>query len=205
MLTETEIDSLLENEEIRKEVYGLKKSFLKEEAPYMEISDEDFLGLVLLTPSIKLSLADGTISLFEEIRLRRKARMFCKGNFMFFRKDPISVAMPFLIKNYDKWESAFMVVLKNVLGKSLRQNAMFKSMLETSAVSSQDLTKDLLQAPALLSGALASIFVDRDKELLASKNISQDQFLAIREIGEALELDRLPLFEKFINTYSVKA
>ena len=42
----------------------------------MEISDEDFLGLLILAPSIKVSLADGNISFFEEVRLKRKARRF---------------------------------------------------------------------------------------------------------------------------------
>ena len=84
MLTETEINSILQNPELKDEVYELKKRFLKEEAPYMEISDEDFLGLLILAPSIKISLADGSISFFEERRLKRKARMFCSGKFQFF-------------------------------------------------------------------------------------------------------------------------
>jgi len=98
MLTETEINSILQNPELKEEVYELKKKFIKEEAPYLEICNEDFLGLLILAPSIKLSLADGNISFFEEARLKRKARRFCKGKFRFFSKDPISVAMPFLIK-----------------------------------------------------------------------------------------------------------
>lgn len=204
MLTETEIDSILQNQELKQEVYELKKRFLKEQAPYMEISDEDFLGLVILAPSIKLSLADGTVSFFEEVRLKRKARMFCKGKFRFFSKDPISVAMPFLIKNFSKWEKDFFDVLKDVLNKTLRQNKMFVHMLRTADVSSQDLTKDLLNAPNLLSGAMASIFVNRDEELIKSKNISKSQYEAIKEIGHLLELDQLPMFDKFVDTYSVK-
>ncbi len=204
MLTETEINSILQNPELKEEVYELKKRFLKEEAPYMEISDEDFLGLLILAPSIKISLADGSISFFEERRLKRKARMFCSGKFQFFSKDPISVAMPFLIKNFEKWESDIFEVLKDVLTKTLRQNKMFTQMLQTADVSSQDLTRDLLNAPNLLSGAMASIFVNRDEELIKSKNISEKQYQAIKEIGQYLEFDQLPLFGKFVDTYSVK-
>ncbi len=204
MLTETEIDSILQNQELKEEVYELKKRFIKEEAPYLEISDEDFLGLLILSPSIKISLADGTISFFEEQRLKRKARMFCKGKFQFFKKDPISIAMPFLVKNFRKWEKEFLDVLKDVLVITLRQNKMFTHMLTTADVSSQDLTKDLLNAPNLLSGAMASMFVNRDEELIKSKNISKNQYNAIKEIGHALELDKLPMFGKFVDTYSVK-
>ena len=48
--------------------------FLKTEAPYLEISDEDFFSLVVMAPTIGIAMADGKITLFEEMALNKKAR-----------------------------------------------------------------------------------------------------------------------------------
>ncbi|MEQ8358167.1 MAG: hypothetical protein RH860_01675 [Cytophagales bacterium] len=203
MLTELEIESIIEDDTLREKVYKLKKRFLQKEAPFMEISDQDFLGLIFMMPSLKIALADGKISFFEERRLQRKARSYSKGKF-WLKKDPVSSAMMFLIKKYDLWEEEFFEVLKSILKITFQHNTLFRNMLETGDVSSQDLKKDLLNAPVLFTRMLTSFFMNHDDELIQSKNISRLQFETIVDIGNKLELNSLPLFKKFIATYSVK-
>lgn len=203
MLSELEIEAIIKDEELRNNVYQLKKEFLKSEAPYMEISDEDFLGLIFLTPSIKIALADGSVSFFEERQLQRKARSVSKGRF-WLKKDPVTVAMNFLIKNYIKWEDRFFDVLKDILARTFQQNELLRAMLRTGDVSSQSLHKDLINTPALFTRMFASFFVNKDEELIKSKNISELQFRAIEETGIKLGFQDLPLYQKFMATYTIK-
>lgn len=204
MLTELEIEAIIADENLRAEVYELKKRFLMEEAPYMEISDQDFLGLILLAPSLKIALADGSVSFFEEKRLNKKARSYSKGKY-WLKKDPVTTAMNFLLKKFDKWEEEFFSVLKNILKITFNKNDLLRNMLETGDVSSQSFKKDILNAPNLFKRMMVSFFVDKDEELIKSKNISQLQFETIKDIGTKLEFDNLPLFQRFIKTYNVKA
>ena len=69
MFTEYEIETMVEIPEILEAALELKKDFLKTEAPYLEINDHDFYSLIMMAPTIGIALADGTISLFEEIAL----------------------------------------------------------------------------------------------------------------------------------------
>lgn len=203
MLTELEIESIIEDETLRVKVYELKKRFLKEEAPYMEIGDADFLGLIFMMPSLKIALADGKITFFEEISLQKKARAYSKGKF-WLKKDPVSSAMTFLIKSYEKWEDEFFEMLKVILNVTFQHNTLIRNMLHTGDVSSQDFKTDLLTSPLLFKRMLTSFFMNNDKELIKSKNISKLQFDTIADIGNRLDLNNLPLFKKFISTYSIK-
>ena len=65
MFTENEVAIMLENKSIENSVVELKKDFIGQEAQYMELSDHDFLSLVLLTPSVGIALANNSVSLFE--------------------------------------------------------------------------------------------------------------------------------------------
>ncbi|MGB3465403.1 MAG: hypothetical protein WBA74_09035, partial [Cyclobacteriaceae bacterium] len=88
MFTEYEIETMVERESILSAVNELKIDFLKTEAPYLEISDHDFLSLVMMTPTVGIALANGSVSLFEELALNRKARKLSKGGY-FIKKDPV--------------------------------------------------------------------------------------------------------------------
>ena len=74
MFTEYEIETMMEYPEVQSATLELKKEFLKAEAPYLEIGDEDFFSLIVMTPTIGIAMADGNISFFEEMALNKKAR-----------------------------------------------------------------------------------------------------------------------------------
>ena len=51
MFTENEIGALILDPAIKESTEKLKQEFIEQEAPFLEISDHDFLSLVLITPS----------------------------------------------------------------------------------------------------------------------------------------------------------
>ena len=119
MFTEYEIETMMEYPEVQSAALELKKEFLKAEAPYLEISDEDFFSLIVMTPTIGIAMADGSISLWEEMALNKKARKLSKGGY-FMKKDPVVYAMKYLIKNYDNWSDRFFEVLKTTIRTSCK-------------------------------------------------------------------------------------
>ena len=97
MFTEYEIETMLHIKEVQEANAILRKDFLKNEAPYLEITDHDFFSLVMMTPTLGIAMADGNVSLFEELALNKKARKLSKGGY-FMKKDPVVYAMKFLLK-----------------------------------------------------------------------------------------------------------
>ena len=113
MFTEAEIAVIIENQEIEKVVESLKTHFIQKEAPYFEISNHDFLSLILLSPVVGKAMANNNISFREEMSLQKKARKLSKGGF-FLSKDPVADAMKYLIKKFDQWEDEFYSSIKSV-------------------------------------------------------------------------------------------
>ena len=88
MLTTNEISIILEDTEVLESVQKLKKDFRNKEAPYLDISDHDFLSLIIMMPSISITLSTGSISLLEEMALNKKARIISQGGH-YLKKDPV--------------------------------------------------------------------------------------------------------------------
>lgn len=82
MFTEYEIASMIEIPDIHEATMALKKDFIRNEAPYLEISDHDFFSLVMMAPTVGIALANGSVSLFEELALNKKARKLSKGGYL---------------------------------------------------------------------------------------------------------------------------
>lgn len=118
MLTEDHVAELITHETIQQDVQKLKAAYKEKEANLLEISDEDFLSLILLTPAVGVALANDNISFFEELSLNKRARALSKGKY-FLEKDPVAYAMQFLQKSYDHWESDFLAVIRKCLDAGL--------------------------------------------------------------------------------------
>ena len=69
MFTENEISALISIPDIKQATEKLKNDFIEKEAPFMEISNHDFLSVILLTPSVGIALANNSVSLMEEMSL----------------------------------------------------------------------------------------------------------------------------------------
>src|SRR5690606_23114387 len=126
MFSENEIATMIEIPEVLDSVTAIRKAFIEKEANFLEISEHDFLSLIMMTPTVGIALSNGTISLFEELALNKMARKMSKGGF-FLKVDPVAHAMKFLIKNFTNWELPFYEVIKLCMSKTFDKNSLKKT------------------------------------------------------------------------------
>jgi hypothetical protein len=204
MFTEYEIDTMMEIREIQEATFELKKYFIKNEAPYLELSDHDFFSLVMMTPMVGIAKADGTISLFEELALNKKARKLSKGGY-FMKKDPVVYGMKFVIKKYEDWEDNFFDLLNKAMHKTFDMKALETNELPPEKVSYEEYKREVLVTPYILIRFMSSFFLENDEDIINSKRtIGRSEYKAMQRIGEKLGMDKLRVFQYFLKTYDVK-
>lgn len=202
MFTEYEIESMIEYPEVKEATMNLKKDFLKTEAPYLEINDEDFFSLIIMAPTIGIAMADGKITLFEEMALNKKARKLSKGGY-FMKKDPVVYAMKFLIKNYYNWSDKFMEVLKETIKVTCGINELDLGRPPGEGeVDYNEYRQAVLHSPYLLIRFIASFFLENDEDIINQNHkIGKEEYQRMILIGEKLELDKIPVFQMFCKTF----
>ena len=202
MFTEYEIETMMEYPQVLEATLALKKEFLKSEAPYLEISDEDFFSLIIMTPTIGITLADGTISLFEEIALNKKARKLSKGGY-FMKKDPVIYAMKFLRKNYYNWSDQFFDVLKITIVTTCKLDQLDHVTFDPNKeVDYKMYKKVVLGSPYMLIRFISSFFLENDEDIINSNHkIGKMEYQRMVLISEKLELDKIPVFQMFCQTF----
>jgi len=202
MFTEYEIETMVEIPEILEAATELKNEFLKIEAPYLEINDHDFFSLVMMAPTIGIALADGTISLFEEIALNKKARKLSKGGY-FMKKDPVVYSMKFLVKNYFNWSDKFFGVLNIAIKKACDLDNVTERRIDTTGeVDYKAYKKEVLNSPHILIRFIASFFLENEEDIINSNHkVGKDEYQRMVLIGEKLGLDNLVVFQMFCQTF----
>ncbi|SMG12850.1 hypothetical protein SAMN05661096_00548 [Marivirga sericea] len=198
MFTEAEIAVIIENQDIDKIVEDLKKKFLEKEAPYFEISNHDFLSLILLSPVVGKAMANNNISFREEMSLQKKARKLSKGGF-FLSKDPVADGMKFLIKKFDQWEDDFYSSIRSIF-----QVLFEKETLDRANNTSVPYQIRVMEAPYILVRFISSLFLERDEDILNPGKIRNMEFNKIKSIGDKIGLSELSLFNEFIKAFEVK-
>ncbi|MFT4834192.1 MAG: hypothetical protein ACI8WP_000951 [Flavobacteriaceae bacterium] len=206
MFTEYEIETMIELPEVLAATQALKKDFCRTEAPYLEISDHDFFSLIMMAPTLGIALADGSVSLFEEIALNKKARKLSKGGY-FMKKDPVVYAMKFLLKKYDIWSDKFFNVLIIAMHASFNIGKLEKAVFDESReVEYGEYKKEVLNMPYILIRFIASFFLENDEEIISTNRyIDRNEYLQMLKIGEQLGLNKLPVFHMFMLTFDQKA
>ena len=203
MFTEYEIETLIENETIQKATFELKKEFIKNEAPYLEISDQDFFSLVVMAPTVGVALANGSVSLWEEMALNKKARKLSKGGY-FMKKDPVVFGLKYLIKQYDNWEDEFLRIIRLTMEESFDVASLEMDYDAAQTVTESEYRHEVLKAPYIFIRFLSSFFLDDDEDIISPRKISKVDFGRVQSIGEKLGLSKIPLFHYFCSTFKVK-
>ncbi|MCH8317531.1 MAG: hypothetical protein IIA88_03405 [Bacteroidetes bacterium] len=201
-MTEHEIKMLAEDEKILQAISDLKKDFIQAEAQFLEISDNDFLGLILLSPSVGVALANKTISFAEEMKLNKRARKASKGGF-FLQKDPVVHAMKYLISGFDKWEDRFYDVVKVIINSCFGNKEKFQQFVKSSS-SSGDFYKNLMTTPYILLRVVSTLFLDEDEDILKKRTVLSVESDKILEIGKKLDIADLPVFKQFFENLEIK-
>ena len=203
MLTDTELSTLLEDESLLEDITNLKRDFLRAESSFMDVGDDDFISLVLMTPSVGVALANGSISLFEDLSLTRKARNLSRGSY-FLREDPINQMLVYLIDHFDQWEARFYGIIQKIVHSSLKHSPLMQEAIANPAVSTGELARDMLNTPYILIKFLAFMFLEETDDLLAPSIISPVELEKIKSIGETIGIGHLPIFHTFVNTFKVR-
>lgn len=198
MFSENEIATMIEIPEILDATTKAKEDFIKNEANFLEISEHDFLSLIMMTPTVGMALANGSISLFEELALNKMARKMSKGGF-FLKVDPVAHGMKFLIKNFDAWEMKFYDVIKVCM-----INTFALEDLKNERIKDDSFARTVMRVPYIFVRFLSSSFLHDDSDIVEQRSISQVEFDKIKDIGKKLGLDEYPIFKAFVNTFEVK-
>lgn len=204
MFTENEIDALIKNEEILQSTLKLKTDFIDNAAPFLELSDHDFLSLVILTPSLGIARANNSISLMEEMALNKKARKYSKGGY-FMKLDPVVNAMSLLIKKYDDWEDKFLDHLKHIGDLMLDKEALRKSKVASADVSDEEYCFEVLKAPFMLVRMVGSFLNNSENDdLSVERKVLKVEYDSIVEILTKLDLIDIPLVEKHLSKLIIR-
>ncbi len=175
----------------------LRSEFLADTSWDNQLSEHDFLSTLLMTPSIDLALANGRISLVEELSLNKKARNFSRGGF-FLKQDPVVKVVHYLLEQFDQWEDRLYHGLKRILvelikpsnGQHQPTEGLFITMLNTSYLKIK---------------LVETFFLPEGEEIIGEERpIAQQEYSKIITIGDKLDLNETPIFTEFLGTFKVK-
>ena len=203
MFTENEIATLIEIPEILEATLEARDNFKENQVEYLEVIDHDFLSLVMMTPSVGLALANGSVSLFEELALNKMARKMSRGGY-FLKIDPVCHAMKFLIEDYDKWELPFFEVIKVAMNNTFDKRSLAMSEVANADKPIISFARDLMSMPYILVRFMSSFFLHDDAEIVDNRPISRVELEKIIDIGNKLELNELQVFKSFCNTFEAR-
>jgi len=204
MFTENEVHALLNYPGIFDEVASLKQDFIDKEAEFLEIEEHDFLSLILLTPSIGIALSNGSVSLFEEMALNKKARKLSKGGY-WMKKDPVVFAMEHLIKGYDTWSPIFYEHIKKLMHQTVDEHQLHDPSFSVAGADDSKLCAQVLKSPFITIRFLTSFFMnDEEEDIMAERKISQIEFDRVNEIADQLGLTDLPIYQIYHSKLEIK-
>ena len=203
MLNESELSILLQNKSVREALDALRSEFFTVYSEIRPLDEKDFFALTLLAPSIAIALANGSISLFEELSLTKKARMLSRQEDIFRTNDPLLAALKQLTKDFKRWENGFYETIKTAMYSSLRENELLWHHLHEEKSVSNNWKNDALNAPYVLVKFLVLLFSEEEK-INTIPLLSQIEYKKLREIGEKLELGKFPIFESFCAVFDVR-
>ncbi|UZR94805.1 hypothetical protein [Chondrinema litorale] len=203
MITDSELVVLMEDQEVLKAVLKLKTDFLTSEMDFIHIGDDDFVSLVLLTPSIGIALSNNSISLYEELMLNRKARKLSRGSY-FLKIDPISPAVNYLISNFEVWEDRFYDLIKLMLHTTLKDSPVISQAFFNKDARTGKLGRDILNAPYIFVKFLGFLFVEDVEDLLNKRGIEQAELKKVKYIGEKLGIAEAPVFQDFVESFELR-
>jgi hypothetical protein len=204
MFTEHEIDTMMDIEEIKEATFELKKKFMRAEAPYLDISDNDFFSLVMMAPTVGIAKAAGKLTLFEELALNKKARKLSKGGY-FMKKDPVVHAMKFMIKKFDDWSDEYYALLNKTMRLSFDLGSLESDEEVSEDITYKEYQIEVLKSPYILIRFIASFFLENDEDIINDKRvIRSSEYKSLLNMGEKLGLDKVKVFKMFCKTFDVR-
>ena len=159
--------------------------------------------MFLLAPTVGIALANGSVSLFEELALNKKARKLSKGGY-FLKKDPVVYAMKYLIKNYTIWEDKFFGLINLAMHQSFDLEGMKTGKVEEIEFDDATYKRAVMSTPYILIRYLSSFFLNEDEDIINTRSMVLKDYEKLINIGHKLELDRVPVYQMFTKTFKVR-
>lgn len=203
MFSENEIATMLEISAIQEATIAIKKKFIEQEVSMLDVSDHDFLSLIMMTPAIGVALANGSISLFEELALNKMARKMSKGGY-FLKVDPVAHAMKFVIASYDVWEAQFFEVIKICMKATFTKEQVMNGTPSSIDDPIQRFARDLMTVPYIFVRFLSTMVLNDESDIVEQRSISKVEYDKILDIGDKMGLKEIPVFRSFCDTFNVK-
>ena len=203
MFTENQVSALLGFEGVESKVKKLKDDFKEKEARLLDINNHDFLSMALLTPTIEIALASGSISLMEEMAINQKARRLSQGGY-FLQKDPVVYSLRFLINDFENWKDKFYDLLADILIKTANLKDLKVMKGHSERVPDFEFEKNLFHVPYIFAQFLSTFFINDIDQTTVHKKISQIEYEKILEVGRKLKIDHYLVFKGFCQTFTVK-
>jgi hypothetical protein len=200
MLNENDLQTLAEPLLVQELTASLRLSFNELEKDFKNIISEDFIALVLLMPAVGIALANREISFFEELMLNKKARQLSRNSY-FISKDPVVHAMKYLVVHFADWESSFYEVIKVMIDELLK-----KYQIDKEALTKHHQLEDeelILANPPLFVKLIQFLFVEKEEDFFTIRKVSAYEYKKILEISKKLEINDLPIFQRFYDTFGV--
>lgn len=203
MFSENEISTMIEIPEILEATIAAKNDFIENEVSMLEISDHDFLSLIMMTPAMGVALSNGSMSLFEELALNKLARKMSKGGY-FLKVDPVSHAMKFALKSFERWEEPFYKVINICMDHTFNR----KKIMDVVSCNMEDpikcFARDLMEAPYIFVRFLSIMIMNDEADIVEQRSISKVEFDKILDIGNKMNIADVPVFKSFCKTFEVK-
>lgn len=203
MFSENEIATMVEIPEVLEATIAIRKEFIQNEVSMLEISEHDFLSLIMMTPAMGIALANGSMSLFEELALNKLARKMSKGGH-FLKVDPVAHAMKYVMKNFERWEMPFYGIINLCMDSTFER----KKLVEVRSCGIADplkcFARDLMEVPYIFVRFLSIMVLNDESDIVGSRSISGVEFNKIKDIGDKMKISNVPVFKSFLNTFEVK-
>jgi hypothetical protein len=198
MLTYNELATLLEDGQLEAELAALKRQSSQELPLLQELNVLEFAVLVLLTPAVGIALAQGNISLFEELSLQRKIKRLLQD-----RVEDMYKVLKSMLPFFAQYQDTYYQFIGKLIFNTFEKNPLFLEGLQKQ-LPTHSLALNLLHAPWILVKLLSFLFLEEDEQLTAPPTFSAAEFEKIVEIGRKTGISKLPLFEQFCNQITVK-
>ena len=203
MFTEDQVNAILGFDGVNEKVEKLKLEFKESEVQLLDMINHDFLSMALLTPTIEMALANGSISLMEEMAINQKARKLSKGGY-FLQTDPVVYTMKFYINNFNEWREKFYNLLTQVIKLTCDLGKLNVIQDHNEKIPEFEFEKNLLHAPYIFAQYMSTFFINDIEQTTIQKKISQIEYEKILEIGNKLKIDHFVIFKGFCQTFSLK-
>lgn len=197
MLSEREIGLMVEMPQVNGVVDPLRSEFIATASWESPLSEHDFLSTLLMTPSIDLALANGKISLSEELSLNKKARSFSRGGF-FLKQDPVVKVVHYLLDQFEHWEDRFYRGLNSILITLLPPSNGHPN-------GGEGLFETMLNTPYLMIKLVETFFLPEGEEIMGRKRtMAAQEYQKLITIGNKLGFHETPFFQEFLNTFQIR-